>query len=207
MCSLQKIWKHKTWKWHVLLYANITTAIGHDFSEFSTTYMIDIFLPPESYFCLKTWLGWRRVLPLCFKWCYFSCSLRSTQLYKITANLLIAAIALHSKIHERAMSLWNGSHLPTTQCACADFVDFTTQRNGRRGREKDLLGKSWTRSVHNITVALTKWTIYCWYKATCFLFVGLRDRPPENDGRVVETIFNKIEENAKSGVVRKGSVL
>jgi hypothetical protein len=28
----------------------------------------------------------------------------------------------------------NGSHLPTTQCACADFVDFATQRNG--GREK-----------------------------------------------------------------------
>jgi hypothetical protein len=34
-------------------------------------------------------------------------------------------------------------------------------------------------------------------KATCLLFVGLRDRPPENDGRV----------NAKSGVIRKGSVL
>jgi hypothetical protein len=34
------------------------------------------------------------------------------------------------------MLLWNGSHLPTTQCACADFVDFAMQRNG--GREKDL---------------------------------------------------------------------
>jgi hypothetical protein len=32
----------------------------------------------------------------------------------------------------------NGSHLPTTQCACADFVDFAKQRNGRRCREKDL---------------------------------------------------------------------
>jgi hypothetical protein len=44
---------------------------------------------------------------------------------------------------ERAMSLRNGSHLPTTQCACADFVDFATQRNGGRGCEKDLyqLGK------------------------------------------------------------------
>jgi hypothetical protein len=37
------------------------------------------------------------------------------------------------------MSLQNGSHLPTTQCACADFVDFATQRNGGSGREKDLL--------------------------------------------------------------------
>jgi hypothetical protein len=29
----------------------------------------------------------------------------------------------------------NGSHLPTTQCAYANFVDFATQRNGG-GREK-----------------------------------------------------------------------
>jgi hypothetical protein len=36
-------------------------------------------------------------------------------------------------------SFRNGSHLPTTQCACADFVDFATQRNGGRGCEKDLL--------------------------------------------------------------------
>jgi hypothetical protein len=36
------------------------------------------------------------------------------------------------------MSLRNGSHLPTTQCACAKFVDFATQRNGGGGREKDL---------------------------------------------------------------------
>jgi hypothetical protein len=63
----------------------------------------------------------------------------------------IAAIPLHRKIHEirscalvnenhfeRVMSLRNGSLLPTTQCACADFVDFATQRNGG-GREKDLL--------------------------------------------------------------------
>jgi hypothetical protein len=28
------------------------------------------------------------------------------------------------------------SHLPTTQCACADFWDFAKQRNGG-GREKD----------------------------------------------------------------------
>jgi hypothetical protein len=39
---------------------------------------------------------------------------------------------------EKAMSLRNGSHLPTTQCACADFGDFAKQRNGCRGREKDL---------------------------------------------------------------------
>jgi hypothetical protein len=39
---------------------------------------------------------------------------------------------------ERAMSLRNGSHLPTIQCACADFVDFAMQCNGGGGREKDL---------------------------------------------------------------------
>jgi hypothetical protein len=39
---------------------------------------------------------------------------------------------------EREMSLRNGAHLPTTQCACADFMDFAMQRNGG-GREKDLL--------------------------------------------------------------------
>jgi hypothetical protein len=38
---------------------------------------------------------------------------------------------------ERVMSLQNGSHLPTTQCAYADFGDFATQRNGSGGREKD----------------------------------------------------------------------
>jgi hypothetical protein len=32
----------------------------------------------------------------------------------------------------------NGSHLPITQCACADFVDFDTQRNGGGSCEKDL---------------------------------------------------------------------
>jgi hypothetical protein len=36
----------------------------------------------------------------------------------------------------------NGSHLPTTQCACADFGDFAKQRNGCGGREKDLLRHS-----------------------------------------------------------------
>jgi hypothetical protein len=34
------------------------------------------------------------------------------------------------------MSLRNGSHLPTTQCAC---VDFATQRNGGSSHEKDIL--------------------------------------------------------------------
>jgi hypothetical protein len=28
--------------------------------------------------------------------------------------------------------------LSTTQCACADFVDFSTQRNGGGGHEKEL---------------------------------------------------------------------
>jgi hypothetical protein len=39
---------------------------------------------------------------------------------------------------ETAMSLRNGPHLPTTQCACAEFKDFAKQRNGGGGREKDL---------------------------------------------------------------------
>jgi hypothetical protein len=31
-------------------------------------------------------------------------------------------------------------HLPTTQCACADFEDFAKQRNGGGGgRERDLI--------------------------------------------------------------------
>jgi hypothetical protein len=38
---------------------------------------------------------------------------------------------------ERAMSLRNGPYLPTTQCACADFVDFAMQHNGGGGRKKD----------------------------------------------------------------------
>jgi hypothetical protein len=37
------------------------------------------------------------------------------------------------------MSLRKGSYLPTTQCACVDFVDLATQRNGSGGHEKDLL--------------------------------------------------------------------
>jgi hypothetical protein len=36
--------------------------------------------------------------------------------------------------------LRNGPHLPTTQCACAEFEDFAKQRNNGGGRrEKDLL--------------------------------------------------------------------
>jgi hypothetical protein len=42
---------------------------------------------------------------------------------------------------ERAMSLQNVLHLPTTQCTCADFWDFAKQRNGGGSREKDLLMK------------------------------------------------------------------
>jgi hypothetical protein len=45
----------------------------------------------------------------------------------------------------------NGSHLPTTQCACADFVDFATQRNGGGGREKDLYQKVWNLMEVNRT--------------------------------------------------------
>jgi hypothetical protein len=33
---------------------------------------------------------------------------------------------------------WSLCILATTQCACADFVDFAKQRNGGGGREKDL---------------------------------------------------------------------
>jgi hypothetical protein len=32
----------------------------------------------------------------------------------------------------------NFLHLPTTQCACAEFLDFAKQLNGGGGREKDL---------------------------------------------------------------------
>jgi hypothetical protein len=40
---------------------------------------------------------------------------------------------------ERALSLRNGHHLPTTQCAFAEFEDFSKQRNGGGGgREDDL---------------------------------------------------------------------
>jgi hypothetical protein len=39
----------------------------------------------------------------------------------------------------------NCRHLPTTQCACADFWDFAKQRNGSGGREKDLLNFFYTR--------------------------------------------------------------
>jgi hypothetical protein len=38
---------------------------------------------------------------------------------------------------ERAMSLRNYPHLPTTQCACEHFGDFAKERNGGGGREKD----------------------------------------------------------------------
>jgi hypothetical protein len=37
-----------------------------------------------------------------------------------------------------ALSLRNGPHLPTTQCAFAEFEDFAKQCNGGGGREKDL---------------------------------------------------------------------
>jgi hypothetical protein len=40
---------------------------------------------------------------------------------------------------KREMSFRNGPHLPTTQCACAEFEDFAKQCNGGGGREKDLL--------------------------------------------------------------------
>jgi hypothetical protein len=45
-------------------------------------------------------------------------------------------------IWERALSLRSVLHLPTTQCACADFGDFAKQRNGSGGgggRERGLL--------------------------------------------------------------------
>jgi hypothetical protein len=49
---------------------------------------------------------------------------------------------------ERAMSLRNGPHLPTTtQCACADFGDFAKQRNCGGAREKDLLALDQQREV------------------------------------------------------------
>jgi hypothetical protein len=41
----------------------------------------------------------------------------------------------------------NCPHLPTTQCACADFGDFAKQRNGG-GREKDLYSWDNFLTVH-----------------------------------------------------------
>jgi hypothetical protein len=38
------------------------------------------------------------------------------------------------------MSLRNGPHLPTTQCACADFEDFAKQHNGGGGGSEKGLG-------------------------------------------------------------------
>jgi hypothetical protein len=55
-----------------------------------------------------------------------------------------AAIALRSKIHEmRTISKGRCRYemvliYQPPICACADFVNLTTQRNGGRGREKDL---------------------------------------------------------------------
>jgi hypothetical protein len=76
------------------------------------------------------------------KWCNALCA----QMFSFTIRTvskrdtlqLDVNIGTQSKGHLQCrpdLSLRNGSHLPTTQCACADFVDFTTQRNGR---EKDL---------------------------------------------------------------------
>jgi hypothetical protein len=52
---------------------------------------------------------------------------------------LIRATGSHELIFTGVKALRNGSHLPTTQCACADFGDFAKQRNGGGGgREKYL---------------------------------------------------------------------
>jgi hypothetical protein len=75
---------------------------------------------------------------------------------------------------ERALSLRNVLHLPTTQCACADFGDFAKRRNNGGGsREKDLLNRyhrtshlTYIVSVHvNVTFV---GAAYPWYH----LFVG-----------------------------------
>jgi hypothetical protein len=54
-----------------------------------------------------------------------------------------AAIVLLSKIHEirtfrKVDVVMKCFSLPTTQCACVDFLDFATQRNGGGGCEQDL---------------------------------------------------------------------
>jgi hypothetical protein len=53
---------------------------------------------------------------------------------------------------ERVLSLRNVLHLPTTQCACADFGDFAKQRNGGGSREKDYRLKSCKTNTDYTTV-------------------------------------------------------
>jgi hypothetical protein len=54
---------------------------------------------------------------------------------------------------ERALSLRNVLHLPTTQCACEDFWNFAKQRNGGGSREQDQSGGTLTRYLTLIEVA------------------------------------------------------
>jgi hypothetical protein len=65
-----------------------------------------------------------------------------------------------------------------------------------------VLAQSQFRCVCNF-FSSTLYTKFISDEAACLLFVGLRDRPPENDGR--KKI--KLRKNAKSGVIQKGSVL
>jgi hypothetical protein len=48
------------------------------------------------------------------------------------------------------------SHLPTTQCACADFGDFAKQRNGGGGggREKDTRNKHFQKICVSVRVLI-----------------------------------------------------
>jgi hypothetical protein len=45
----------------------------------------------------------------------------------------------------------NYLHLPTTQCACADFGDFAKQRNGSGGREKRSMPLSYTQNSKKLS--------------------------------------------------------
>jgi hypothetical protein len=50
----------------------------------------------------------------------------------------IGWLVLNSVDFEWVMSLQNCLNLPATQCACVEFKDFASQRNGGGSREKDL---------------------------------------------------------------------
>jgi hypothetical protein len=58
---------------------------------------------------------------------------------------------------ERALSLRNGPHLPTTHCACAEFEDFAKQRNSGGGREKDLFGWWIAPALYHLPVSHKFW--------------------------------------------------
>jgi hypothetical protein len=60
------------------------------------------------------------------------------------------------------MSLRNGSHLPTTQCACVDFVDFATQRNAAAAAVKYVKFHTFAQSCRFIFVMPCLYDLKVW---------------------------------------------